>query len=103
MQRLATLAQAGEQRGLDEIIGDAEAARRELVDQLYQRARRRGRSPRRLLFGRTSFVGRRAGELRLAAVALRRLSFDEVRRRGAAFFGGHNIVPRHFGEPQRQA
>lgn len=82
----AARAQLGQQRGVDEIVDHAEAALGQLVDQ----ARRRERSARRFASG-----------LRLLRV------FAGVRRGFFAFvsffLGGHNMVPRHCGEPQRQA
>jgi len=92
MQVPATFAQLFQQTGVDEIVDYAEAARRQLIDQRIDgpvyRARRRGRSPRRLACGR-----------RVLALAL---GFG-LRRFGCGLFAGHNMVPRHFGEPQRQA
>jgi hypothetical protein len=56
MKFQATIAQLREQVRVDEIIDHGNAARRELLDQpddgLVYRARRRGRSPRRLACGR---------------------------------------------------
>jgi hypothetical protein len=86
MQLGAARAQLREQRVVDEMVRDAEPALGELIDQ----ARRRERSGRRLDFDFAS--GRR---LLRALAGLRRLD--------AGFFGGHNMVPRHCGEPQRQA
>ena len=87
MQRQAAGAKLRQQIRLDEVVDVSEPARGELIDQ----ARRRGRSPPRLFFGRWT-CGRR---LLRACVGLRRFT--------GTFFGGHNIVPRHLGEPQRHA
>ena len=86
MQRQATRPQVAQQAASHEVVDDAEPARRELFDQRAYGARRRGRSPRRF-----DCVRR----------LLRACGFD--RRLTAFCFGGHNMVPRHRGEPQRQA
>jgi hypothetical protein len=82
VQRAAASAQVLEQIRVDEGIDNAVAARAELLDQ----ARRRERSPRRFACGR---------RLLRACVVLRFFA--------GFFFGGHNMVPRHLGEPQRHA
>ena len=88
VQRQAARAQLGQQLRANEIVDDAEAARGELP--YHPWARRRGRSPRRFACGRRL----------LRACAGSRFG---VRRFTGFFFGGHNMVPRQCGEPQRHA
>ena len=94
VQRQAARSQISEQFSIHEFVDDAEPARGELFDQPTDGARRRGRSPRRFDCVR---------RLLRACDGSRFGSRFGVRRFTAGFFAGHNMVPRHFGEPQRQA
>jgi hypothetical protein len=92
---LATIAQLREQIRVDEIVDHGNAARRELLDQ-----------PGEAVYRRAGAADRRDAWPAAALLALGRA----WRRSpwpcgvfGAGLFAGHNMVPRHCGEPQRQA